>query len=122
MSESKNTLFPETEVEGYKVKPWSLGTVEELTPVLERITIVLIKKGITLENAKEEIPKVTFSILPEVSAILSITLKEDITKVKELPLNSVITLLLTIITQNISYLKNSYSPMKSLIENLTKTV
>jgi len=122
MTTSKNVLFPEMDVEGFKVKPWSLGTMEELTPCLERVTITFINKGITLENIEKEVPKVILSILPEVSTILSITLKEDIAKVKELPLNSVIALLLTITTQNVAYLKNSFGPMKSLIKSLTTQI
>jgi len=117
----KNTLFPEQVIEGYKVRPWSLGTMEELAPCLERITITLLEKGVTLDNLEKEISKVVFSILPEVSTVLSVTLKEKVEGMKELPLSSVIALLLVIVTQNISYLKNSLSPMQSLIKEMTKT-
>ena len=117
-----NILFPEKEVDGYKVRPWSLGMVEELAPCLERITLVLIKEGITLDNAEKEVLKITMKALPEVKTVLSITLKEDIEKVKELPMDTVVALLLTIITQNITYLKNSFGPISNLIKDLTRMV
>lgn len=122
MTKSKNTLFPEKIVDGYKVKPWSLGTVEELSPCLERLTIVFISKGITLENAEEEAPKIIFSVLPEVSTVLAATLKKEVKEIKELPLDTVVALLLTVVTQNIAYLKNSFSPIKNLIKEMTKMV
>ena len=113
-------LFPEKEVEDFKVKPWSLEMVEELAPCLERITVLLIKKGITLDNVEQKIGQASLAVLPEVKTVLSITLREDIEKVKKLPLNTIIALLLTVVTQNITYLKNSFSLISNLVKDITK--
>lgn len=118
--EKAKKLNEAIKVEGYTVKPWSLGIVEELTPCFQRITLEMVKGGITFENAEKEFPKIILSVLPEVSQILSITLKEDLEKVKEFQMDKVVTLILTIATQNINYLKNSLSPMTEMIRNLTK--
>lgn len=107
-------------VEGYTITPWSLGVVEELAPCFQRITLEMVKNGITFDNAEKEFPKIILSVLPEVSQILSVTLKEDIEKVKEFQLDKVVTLILTIATQNIGYLKNCLSPMTEMVRNLTK--
>jgi len=122
MTKQKKTLFPEKVVDGYKVKPWSLGTVEELAPCLERLTLTFINKGITLDNAEEEAPKIIFSVLPEVSTVLAATLKKEVLEIKELPLDTIVALLLTVVTQNIAYLKNSFSPIKNLIKEMTQIV
>jgi hypothetical protein len=113
-------LFTEKKVEGYTIKPFTLGIVEELAPTFEKIGMALIGKGVTIVNVSEQIPKVMSSILPEISELLSIVLKEDKEVIKDFPMDKALTIVLTILTQNLTYLKNSFSPLSLISQALTK--
>ena len=117
---NKTSLFSAKKIEGYTVKPWSLAMMEELSPCLERLIVVFKEKGIALDKVQDEIPKVIFTILPEVKTILSVTLKEDVEIVKEFDLGKVLALSLVIVSQNMEVLKNSFGPVSSLINQMAK--
>lgn len=119
-TKKNKVLFTEKKVEGYTIRPFTLGMVEELAPTFEKIGIALISKGITISNVSEQIPKVMSSILPEISELLSIVLKEEKEVIKEFPMDKALAIVLTIVTQNIVYLKNSFSPLSLISQALTK--
>ena len=124
MAEKKpkdKVLFSDIEIEGYKIKPWSLGKMEELSPCFERIGMEFIKRGLKIANVEKEIPQIIFTILPQVSIIISITLNEDIEKVKEFDIGKATTIIIAIARLNMEFLKNVSSPVMGAISQIVKT-
>lgn len=118
------TLFPEIEVQGYTLKPWTLFKLEKLAPAFERVGMEMIKRGIKLsdirkDNAKEVVPKIVFGVMSEIALIISVSIDEDIEKVRQFEIDRVIILVLAITNQNIKYLKNLLGPFSTLMEMIT---
>lgn len=115
-------LFPEKVIEGYTIKPWSWGDMEDVSPILEELVYKLMKKGINLDNLVKELPKVLVNIIPEITELLSTVLKVDKEEIRKLNPETVLTMVLTIIAQNMSYLKNSLGPIIDVTKALTQIV
>lgn len=111
-------LFTDIKVEGYTVKPFSLGVTNQLAPSLEVIGTKLLEKGVTINNLDTEIPKVIFTILPELPAVFNVLLDEKIEVINEFHISKVLSITLVIMTQNLEYLKNSLGPLKQIIQAL----
>ena len=111
-------LFPEVEVEGVKVRPWSLGQLIDLAPIFESIAIDLKNRNVKIEHlgADEKINDLILSFLPHVAKIISKTIQEDESVVREWPLRKATATILTIITQNIEQIKNSFGLGKSVLQ------
>lgn len=112
------SLFSSKKIEGYTVKPWSLGTLEELGPWFERVAVIFKERGISLDQVESNPQTAIFSILPEIKTVLSITLGEDIEVVKEFDPGKVTALILVIISQNLNSLKNSFAQISTITRQL----
>jgi hypothetical protein len=128
-------LFPEVEVEGYKVRPWTLAQSVALAPTLGALVEIartaglgeiLLKfmdllgpgKGDTGEafaKAEQEIvkalPGLLPKLLPHAPKILSVSLAITEEEAGAFDLKKATTLLLAIVVGNIDYLKNSFGPV-----------
>ncbi len=125
MPEEKNEieiLFPEIEVEGVKVRPWSLGQLIDLAPIFESIAIDLKKRNVKVEHlgTDEKINELILSFLPYVAKIISVTIKEDEKVVREWSLKKATAIILTIMTQNLEQIKNSFGLGKSVLQTMQK--
>lgn len=103
-----NVLFPETEVQGYKTKPWSLGDLSDMAYEIGQIIMIVREKKITLDKIEESIPELITIILPFAPAIISKTLKIGLAEARDMEPLRATEILLTIITQNLEHLKNSF--------------
>ena len=118
MSEIDKLLDYE-EVAGYKIKPWGIVSLSELSPCFERILIALKGRGVTAEDAVSNIDKILFAILPEAPKLLSITLKLTIEEVDKISLDKVSMLIMAIVRINLAYLKNLLPLMTAAITEVT---
>jgi hypothetical protein len=105
------------------VKPWGFDEIEALTPVFEKIYSDLKRRKISLTDfyhvVKTEVggtpstkiellnfEQLYFVIMPHLREIFKITLHVDDKEISEIDPESMMTLLLKIVMQNIGYLKN----------------
>ena len=101
-------LFPEIEVEGYKIRPWTFGQLVDMSPIFRAIMAEAIKDGITFENIDKSVPSLVMIALPYAPDVISKTLEIDREEVRGWrELNKATVVLLTIITQNLEHIKNS---------------
>jgi len=114
------TLLDYVEAGGYKVKPWGITELAELSPHLERVMKNLQERGITLEGAKTGVgfERIIFSVLPEMPAILEVTLAVSREELKKIPNDKMFEIVFAIFQINIAYLKNLLGP----IQNMTKKI
>jgi hypothetical protein len=115
-------LFPETEVEGYKIKAWSLGKLEKIAPYLERIINEVKRRGLKLEVLIKDPTDLFFSIVSDLTPIISITTGVHVDKIRELTIESALKISLVIAQQNVGYLKNVLIPMQAMLIAMKKTM
>jgi hypothetical protein len=108
-------LFPEKVVEGYKLRPMTLGQIQELVPYIGKIVSSMAEKGITVEAAKDRIDEILLSIMPYASEIIKIVIKEDDNIIKDFGAEKAATIFREIIYQNIVYLKNLSRPLEGAV-------
>jgi hypothetical protein len=116
MSESDETvLFPEQEIEGYKVRPWSLGAVVALAPSIREVIAVCRKEGITEENyeqqVQEKIADILLQTVQHVPKIIATTLAIPEEEIVGMPFPKSAKILIGILKQNVTYIKNSFARM-----------
>lgn len=112
-------LFPEINIDGILIKPWSFGKLFDLSILLESVIDKAEKKGLITElNSGNMIPYTTMAKLfaiasPEVLKIISITLGKNEDEVRELDMSTGIKIAITIFSQNKEAIKNALSPLFS---------
>jgi hypothetical protein len=111
-------LVSEIEVYGYKIKPWGIATLSRLSPTLEAIVTDLKKRNVTLKTAEADIAGVIFSILPYAVDIVAVSLKISKEEVENIPAEQSPVILFTIISQNLEYLKNWFSPINLMVKKV----
>lgn len=106
-------LFPGVEVEGYKVKPWRFGELADLSPMLGEIVQKVQAYGIkSLKDLSIRMVEVIPLILPYTPSIAAKTLGISEDEVRAWPINKATMILLTIMNQNLEYLKNCFGLAK----------
>jgi hypothetical protein len=127
-------LFPEAEVEGYKLRPWTLAQAVALAPTLGALIGIAkeSKVGEVLFNfmdllepgqgdtkdafakAQKEmiavLPGLIPKFLPHAPRIISVSAGISEEEAGSLELGKATVLLLSIVSQNIEYLKNFFGP------------
>jgi hypothetical protein len=127
-------LFPEAEVEGYKLRPWTLAQAVALAPTLgaligiakeSKVGEVLFNFMDLLESgqgdakdafarAQKEVaavlPGLIPKFLPHAPRIISVSAGISEEEAGSLELGKATVLLLSIVSQNIEYLKNFFGP------------
>jgi hypothetical protein len=115
-------LFEDREIAGYTVRPWTLGQLVKLAPVFERVAVNFAARGLSLSaigTALETSPmNVLTPLLPEIATVLSITLGKPIEEMEGLRADTVISVILVIVKQNVEYLKNSLGPVSDLLRQV----
>jgi hypothetical protein len=127
-------LFPDAAVEGYTLRPWTLAQASALAPTLGALVGIAKESGIGevlfgfmdlldsgQENTKDVfakaqkemiavLPGLIPKFLPHAPKILSVSLKISEEEAGSLDLGKATVLLLSIVSQNVDYLKNFFGP------------
>jgi hypothetical protein len=115
-------LFPEFMVEGYEIKPWTLGKLRKINPHLESIFSTLKERNIqlTLDNIDRHITDLYFAAVPVVISILAISLNKDENELEDIEIPQAIRLLYAVYKQNEESIKNAFDLLRG--QNQMKTV
>lgn len=115
-------LFPEEEIAGFKVRPWTLGSVVALAPTIQALVAMCRQHGITAENYEEKINEkfieVILDTVPHLPKLISVTVKISIEQAEEITLPNTVKLLVGIIRQNGAYLKNAFARVGDISQTL----
>jgi len=106
-------LFPEIEVEGVKLRPWSLGQVADLAPSFMAIVKALRDSGIAFSEIEARMEEFVLVISPHAPKIISITAKIPEAEVREWPLAKATVVTMAILNQNVEHLKNSFGLVRA---------
>lgn len=127
-------LFPDAEVEGYAIRPWTLAQAVALAPTLGALVEIAKESGVgeviwksmdlldpsqgdakkAFGGAEKEIlsvlPGLIPKFLPHAPKILTVSLGASEEEVSKMDLGKATVLLLSVVSQNIEYLKNFFGP------------
>jgi hypothetical protein len=127
-------LFPDVEVEGYTIRPWTLAQAVALAPTLGALVDIAKASGVgeallgfmdlldpaqggakdAFAKAQKEVigvlPGLIPKLLPHAPKILSVSLGTSAEETGKMDLGKATVLLLSIVSQNVDYLKNYYGP------------
>jgi hypothetical protein len=111
-------LFPELEIDGYTIRPWTLGKLRKVNPCLERVLAKLENKGIklTLDNIEDNLLDLYFAAVDEIITILSISLDVEEQELESIPIPQAIRLIFLIYKQNEDSIKNVSSLLQMTSE------
>jgi hypothetical protein len=104
-------LFPELEIDGYIIKPWTLGKLRKVNPHIEKVLETLKNKKVQLstENIESHIMDVYFAAIPEMISILAISLDKEEEDLEDIPIPQAIKLVYLVYRQNEDSIKNVFS-------------
>jgi hypothetical protein len=107
-------------VAGILVKPWTLTKCAALSPVFERIAVDLRKRNLAFKDFFAEgkvinIEQLYFTIMPFMPEILKITLDTDVDKINQ---TAIIQFIVTMVRQNIEYLKNLFALITTMAQQV----
>ena len=127
-------LFPDAEVEGYTIRPWTLAQAVALAPTLGSLVEIAKESGVgeviwksmdlldpargdardASAKAQKEVlsvlPGLLPKFLPHAPKILTVSLGASEEEVGKMSLGKSTVLLLSVVSQNIEYLKNFFGP------------
>jgi len=127
-------LFPDVEVEGYTIRPWTLAQAVALAPTLGALVEIAKESGVgevllgfmdlldpgqggakdAFAKAQKEVigvlPELIPKFLPHAPKILYVSLGASMEEVDKMDLGKATVLLLSIVSQNVDYLKNFFGP------------
>lgn len=112
-------LFPEIEIGGIIVKPWSFGVLFDVTEDLEIILNKLDDIGVDIDSLLingitwKNMMKMFAVASPHILRIITLTTKEDEQTIKDLDMEIGIQIALTIYEQNKDQIKNALSPQEA---------
>jgi len=101
-------LFPDLDIDGFNVKPWTLGKLRRINPHLEGIFKSLEDKNIkiTLDNFGEHLKDVYFAAVPEIISILALSLEKSEDDLEDVTIPQAIKLIYAVFKQNEESIKN----------------
>ena len=101
-------LFPDLDVDGFTIRPWTLGKLRKINPHLEAIFKNLDDKNIqlTLDNFGEHLKDVYFAAVPEIISILGISLDKSEDDLEDVTIPQAIKLIYAVFKQNEDSIKN----------------
>ena len=115
-------------VAGFNVRPWTISKCAALTPVFEKIAAEMKRRKlsfrdfftVTKDGEKEKVEvlnldQLLFALLPLVPEIISKTLDITQEEVDTIPQDAVLTITVTIVKQNMDYLKNLFALTTGLL-------
>jgi hypothetical protein len=103
-----NKLFPTAKGIDYEIKPWSLGNLADLSNVLGSLILKVREEEIKIDDLDKKIPEMITWVLPYAPEIIAKTLNLDLKEVRDFPIDKATQIIITIISQNLEHLKNSF--------------
>jgi hypothetical protein len=110
---SIETLFPETKVGPYTVRPWSLGQLSEAAPALSEILAEAERLGFDIGKAMAgqfdeiKLARLILAAIVQVKTLLAISLRASVQEMEGLDLATATGLTKAVIVANWDHLKNS---------------
>lgn len=120
MTEDKKTpeeiLFPEAKIGDIVIKPWSFGKLLDVSIALEKVLDKAEKKKINLIDTDSLFEPAMVARLftlasKELLEVIALTINKKPTEVKDLDMEQGIAILLVIVKQNWTIIKNVLSPL-----------
>jgi len=122
----EEVLFSKVEISGIEVKPWSFGTLFDLSNLLEIVLDKAEKKGV-LKAVEDALESGVFSYIllvrlftlasDEMLDILAITCKVEDSIIRNLGIDDGVKLAYTVFHQNSTIIKNAFSLASIVIQN-----
>jgi hypothetical protein len=109
------TLFPEIDIEGVKLRPWTFGQFVEMGPILHQIVMAARNTGMKPEELEDRIPELILITSPFIPEIVAKTTGLSQDEIKSWPPDKGIAVLLGIMTQNTERLKNLFGLSRTLL-------
>jgi hypothetical protein len=119
-SEIETIAEEPVEIAGYKILPWGIRQISQLSPAMGRIYMRMKEQEIKFESVAQDMPKLIFCIMPEAADILRVTLKISDEEVEKIPQEHLMDMIAFIINANLPYLKNWIRLATSLVRGATK--
>jgi len=101
-------LFPEQEIDGITVRPWTFGQIAKLSPIFRLIASDLRESEIPVDQLESRMSEVILIAGKYAPSIVAATINLPITEVEQWPPEKGVKLLFTIISQNLEHVKNSF--------------
>jgi hypothetical protein len=132
-------LFPAVEIDGIKLKPWSLGQTADLAPVFREMAAVFKREGISFtaidkalaevepeaKEVKPEHVEMIFNlitlVLPYIPRMIAVTTGIKEADVREWDLNRSTAITVVVVTQNLEHIKNCFGLGIPALIRLKKT-
>jgi len=121
----EEVMFNEEEISGIKVKPWSFGTLFDISALLDVVLDKAGEKGL-LATLEKEFTEGTLNYITltrlftlaskQMLAILSIGCEVEESKVRKLSMEDGVRLAYTVYRQNSSSIKNAFTLVSALKE------
>jgi hypothetical protein len=104
-------LFPELEVDGFTIRPWTLGKLRKINPHIENVFTHLKEREIklTTDNIDNHLMDLYFAAIPEIMTILAISLDVEESTLEDTPIPQAIRLIYLVYKQNEESIKNVLS-------------
>jgi hypothetical protein len=101
-------LFPDLEIDGYIIRPWTLGKLRKINPHLENIFKSLEEKQVILsiDNIGSHLKEIYFAAVPEIVSILAISLDVQEDDLEDVTIPQAIKLIYSVFKQNEDSIKN----------------
>ena len=114
-------LFPDTEIAGIKVKPWSFGKLFDISDSLETVIDKLEERKLDEILIRPEVSLIDFAKLfiiakKEVLRIISITVDKDEAELRNLSIEDGVKLGYAIFVQNRDSIKNAFGPLLHVLK------
>ena len=114
-------LFPDTEIAGIKVKPWSFGKLFDISDSLETVIDKLEERKLDEILVRPEVNIIDFAKLfiiakKEVLRIISITVDKDEAELRDLSIEDGVKLGYAIFVQNRDSIKNAFGPLLHVLK------
>lgn len=116
---SSDVLIDEFDVAGYKLHKWTLGDLSRLTPCFQIIGMKLKENGVTLDNFKDKIVDIIPCITDQLPELVAISTRTSVDDARKIDIDTAIILVMGIVKQNLSYLKNLSGPISALVKEMT---
>lgn len=111
------SLLAEEEIEGYKLKPWTIKQLLQVMPILKGLVEKLKGMGVTLDNFGDlveaqglmGIAEVVNLILPQLPEFLAVSLRISKEEAEDIDIGLALNLAVKVLVLNMEHLKNSFS-------------
>ena len=116
-------LFPEAEVAGIKVKPWSFGKLFDFSEILETVLDKVEEKKMNIDHLVTsdlvtiiDIAKLFSIARKEVIAIIALTVEKPEEEIRSLSMEDGVKLAYVIFLQNKETIKNAFTPLLMVLK------